>query len=68
MAEISMTFSRPGDHMYISKSLARQISKLTATKGNLLILGEPGVGKRTIAQEIQSKSTKKGEPLVIEGL
>jgi DNA-binding NtrC family response regulator len=54
--------------MYISKSLARQISKLTASKDNILILGEPGVGKRTIAQEILSKSTKKGEPLVIDGL
>jgi DNA-binding NtrC family response regulator len=54
--------------MYISKSLTRQISKLTATKDNILILGEPGVGKRTIAQEIQSKSTKKGELLVIDGL
>jgi DNA-binding NtrC family response regulator len=53
--------------MYISKSLTRQISKLTATKDNILILGEPGVGKRTIAQEIQSKSTK-GKPLVIDGL
>jgi DNA-binding NtrC family response regulator len=53
--------------MYISKSLSRQFSKLTATKDNILILGEPGVGKRTIAQEIQSKSTK-GKPLVIDGL
>ncbi len=46
------------------KEIIKMIDKITDTDANILILGETGVGKEVIAEEIHYKSLRKNYPFI----
>ena len=47
------------------KSLRSQIKNVTATEANVLIVGELGTGKSTVAQMIHEASEKSDDPFIV---
>ena len=47
------------------KSLRSQIKNVTATEANVLIVGEPGTGKSTVAQMIHEASGNSDDPFIV---
>jgi len=46
------------------RDLSRRASRVAATGHDVLILGEPGVGKRTLARWLHANGPRRGHPLV----
>lgn len=50
-----------------AKRIVRQVSKLAQGKEDVLLIGEPGVGRRTIAWEIHNARGKKRPFVLLDG-
>lgn len=51
-----------------ARRITKQVQKLAQGKEDVLLLGEPGSGRKTIAQEIHTERGKKRPLLLLDGL
>jgi DNA-binding NtrC family response regulator len=51
-----------------AKRISKQMQKLAQGREDVLLLGEPGTGRRTIAQEIHAERGKKRAIVILDGL